>query len=316
MSSKLLIAVTGITGRQGGAVARALLQDGTYDVLGVTRDPQSERAKTLADQLKIKMVKADMADEGSLRAAFQGCYGAFLVTDYWASCGMDPLVELQHIKNLGNACKAAGVEHVVFSALEDTRKIVKEDNPLPKLKGLYVPHYDMKGEGLEWMRAQGIPATGIYTSFFYSNFIDFGMGPKRYVPDQPAVITFPLGTEPFPMNDVEDIGRFAAAVFKDKSTMGKTLGVSSQTMTMEEVAKLFTETLGIEVRYNMVSRDEYAKLPFPGADDRANMFQFNSDYNKEFCSLRSSEDVKKYLPRGVPLRDWIMEHKEVLLQRV
>ncbi|EKX39101.1 hypothetical protein GUITHDRAFT_143712 [Guillardia theta CCMP2712] len=220
MSSKLLIAVTGITGRQGGAVARALLQDGTYDVLGVTRDPQSERAKTLADQLKIKMVKADMADEGSLRAAFQG--------------QMLP----------AKSC----IGHIDEFDLVNTNST--EMNP-------------------------------------------------------PSVKSIPFGKD--------SIGIPSSC---QRSIMGKTLGVSSQTMTMEEVAKLFTETLGIEVRYNMVSRDEYAKLPFPGADDRANMFQFNSDYNKEFCSLRSSEDVKKYLPRGVPLRDWIMEHKEVLLQRV
>eukprot|EP00960_Hanusia_phi_P049156 759394-Hanusia_phi.AAC.11 len=316
MSAKLLIAVTGITGRQGGALARALLQDGSYDVVGVTRDPQSERARNTADALKIKMVKADMGDESSLRAAFEGCYGAFLVTDYWSGCGMDPAVELQHIKNLGNACKAAGVQHVVFSALEDTRKMVRDGDAMPKLKGLYVPHYDIKGEGMDWMQAQGLPVTGIYTSFFYTNFIDFGMGPKKYGPDQPAVITFPLGTKPFPMVDVDDIGRFTAAVFKDKSTIGKRLGVSSETMTMEEVAKLFTETLGVEVKYNMVSRDDYAKLPFPGADDLANMFQLNCDYNDEFCKPRTSEDVKRYLPSPAPLKDWIVQNKDVLLQRM
>lgn len=78
MSTVKLVAVTGITGKQGGAVARKLLELG-HRVRGLTRNASSPSAIKLA-QSGIEMVSADMEDVDSLKAAFAGADSVFVVT--------------------------------------------------------------------------------------------------------------------------------------------------------------------------------------------------------------------------------------------
>lgn len=77
-----LICVIGVTGNQGGSVARRFLQDPNYRVRGITRNPESEAAKQLANQ-GVEVVKADLDDVDSLIKAFQGANVIFSVTNYW-----------------------------------------------------------------------------------------------------------------------------------------------------------------------------------------------------------------------------------------
>ena len=94
MSHDKVITVLGATGTQGGAVARALPADGEFGVRAVTRDVASSRARALAE-LGAEVAKATLTDKGSLRAAFEGAYGAFLVTPYWEH--RSPVRELGHV---------------------------------------------------------------------------------------------------------------------------------------------------------------------------------------------------------------------------
>src|SRR5262245_35704167 len=80
--TKQAIAVIGGTGMQGGGVVESLLATGRYAVRAACRNPASEAAKALA-QRGVDVVKGDLLDAGSLRAAFEGAYGAFLVTNFW-----------------------------------------------------------------------------------------------------------------------------------------------------------------------------------------------------------------------------------------
>jgi uncharacterized protein YbjT (DUF2867 family) len=114
-------------------VARALLADGESGVRAVTRDAASGKARALAD-LGADVVEADLADEGSLRAAFAGAYGAFLVTPYWEH--RSPARELAEVENLISVAQAAGLQHVVWSTLEDTREVIPAgDDRMPMIEG-------------------------------------------------------------------------------------------------------------------------------------------------------------------------------------
>ena len=147
MEKKQVIAVIGATGAQGGGLARAILKDtaGPFAVRAVTRNSASERAKALAAS-GAEIVTAELDDEKSLEGAFAGAYGAFCVTNFWEHSS--PERELAQAGNLARAAKAANLQHVIWSTLEDTRKWVPlDDDRMPTLRGKYkVPHFDAKGE--------------------------------------------------------------------------------------------------------------------------------------------------------------------------
>jgi len=119
MSEKRIIAVIGATGAQGGGLARAILEDrdGSFSVRAVTRDLASGPAQALADQ-GAEVVQADLDDKGSLERAFSGAYGAFCITNYWET--FSPEKEREQARNMAEAAKAVGVQHVICTKQEDT----------------------------------------------------------------------------------------------------------------------------------------------------------------------------------------------------
>ena len=287
MAEKKIIAVVGATGAQGGGLVRAIQTDagGGFRARAVARDPQSEKARALA-ALGAEVVAADVDDEESLKRAFDGASGAFCVTFYWAH--FKPELELAQARSLARAAKAAGVGHVIWSTLEDTRKWVPlSDNRMPTLMGKYkVPHFDAKGEADGFFTAAGAPTTFLLTSFYWDNFIYFGMGPQR-TPDGGLAIAFPMDDKKLPGIAAEDIGKCAYGIFqRGAEFIGKRLGVAGQHLTGDEMASEFSRSLGQEVRYNAVPPEVYRGFGFPGADDLGNMFQFKRDFNEMFCGVR------------------------------
>ena len=145
--AKKTIAVVGATGAQGGGLVRAILADpsGEFAARALTRDVNSEKAKALA-KLGAEVVAVNIDDAASARSAFEGAYGAFCVTVFWEH--FSPEKELAQARAMAQAAKDAGVKHVIWSTLEDTRKWVPlTDTRMPTLQGKYkVPHFDAKGE--------------------------------------------------------------------------------------------------------------------------------------------------------------------------
>src|SRR5512143_3834702 len=196
MAEKKVIAVVGATGAQGGGLVRAILDDpkGGFAVRAITRDAGSAKARELAPR-GAEVVAGDIDDPESLKKAFAGAHGAFCVTFFWAH--FSPEKELAEAGLMARAAKAAGVEHVIWSTLEDTRKWVPlSDDRMPTLGGKYkVPHFDAKGEADQLFTAAGVPTTFLLTSFYWDNFIHFGMGPKPG-PDGVLYLTMPMGSKP------------------------------------------------------------------------------------------------------------------------
>lgn len=314
MSTKKIIAVVGATGAQGGGLVRAILEDpsGEFAVRAITRDVSSEKAKELAS-LGAEVVAADVDDEASLRRAFEGAYGAYCVTFYWAH--FSPEKELAQARSMATAARDAGVKHVIWSTLEDTRKTVPlSDDRMPTLMEKYkVPHFDAKGEADAIFEQLGVPTTYLLTSFYWDNFIQFGMGPARGE-DGKLAITMPMGEAKLPGIAAEDIGRAAFGIFKrGPSMIGKRVGIAGEHLTGAEMASAFTKLLGEEVRYNAVDPAVYRSFGFPGADDLGNMFQFKRDFNELFCGARDLNESRALNPKLQTFAQWLEANRGAIV---
>lgn len=312
MSEKKVIAVVGATGSQGGGLVRAILADpnGGFAARAITHNPDSEKAKELA-AAGAEVVQADVEDADSLRRAFDGAYGAYCVTFYWAH--FSPVKELQHAHNMARAAHDAEVRHVVWSTLEDTRNwIPLSDDRMPTLMEHYkVPHFDAKGEADAAFRELGVPTTYLLTSFYWDNFIHFGMGPARGA-DGKLAITFPLGDSKMPSIAAEDIGRCAYAIFKRPELIGKRVGIAGEHVSGAEMAAGFSKALGEEVRYNAVEPSVYRGFGFPGADDLGNMFQFYRDFESDFRKPRDVAYSRELNPQLQDFAGWLAANKSAI----
>ena len=206
MADKKAIAVLGATGAQGGGLVRSILADksGEFTVRALTRDVNSDKAKALTD-IGAEVVAVDIDDFESIKNAFTGAYGVYAVTFFWEH--FSPEKETAQAASIAKAAKQTNVQHIIWSTLEDTRKwIPLDDNRMPTLGGNYkVPHFDSKGEADKHFTEQGLPVTFLLTSFYWENFIYFGMGPKKGE-DGKLAISMPMGDKKLPGIAVEDIG--------------------------------------------------------------------------------------------------------------
>lgn len=310
MPEKKIIAVVGATGAQGGGLVRAILNDpsGGFTARAITRDINSDKAKALK-ALGAEVVAGDVDDEASLTRAFTGAYGAFCVTFFWAHFSAEK--EIAEAGNMARAAKAAGVKHVLWSTLEDTRKSVPlSDSRMPTLQGKYkVPHFDGKGEADALFTQAGVPTTLFYTSFFWENLIYFGMGPRKGA-DGKLVFALPMGDQKLPGIAAEDIGGCAYGIFKRPDLIGKSVGIAGDHPTGAQMAAGLSQALGQPVSYYAMPFDDYRKLGFPGADDLGNMFQYNHDFAKEFTRRRSLEFSRSLNPKLQNYSQWLAANKD------
>jgi uncharacterized protein YbjT (DUF2867 family) len=307
---KKIIAVVGATGAQGGGLVRAILADknGGFAVRALTRHPDNDKAKALA-AAGAEVVAADLDDAKSVERAFAGAYGAFCLTNFWEHFSVDK--EIAQASTMAKAAKQAGVQHVIWSTLEDTRKwIPLSDDRMPTLGGKYkVPHFDGKGEADELFRKEGVPTTFLLTSFYWDNFIYFGAGPQR-TPDGQLALVFPMDQKRLPAIAVEDIGKAAYGIFKrGKELIGKTVAIAGESLTGEQLAAKMSQALGTKIAYATVPPEVYRGFPFPGADDLGNMFQFKRDFNDYFVGVRDLAFAKQLNPEMQTFDQWLARHK-------
>ena len=313
MADKKIIAVIGATGAQGGGAVRAILNDksGEFAIRAITRNANSEKARELS-KLGVDVVSADLDSEASLTKAFTGVYGAFCVTNYWEH--FQPEKEIAQIGNLARAAKAAGVKHVIWSTLEDTRKFVPlESDLMPTLQGKYkVPHFDTKGGSDHFFTDAGVPTTFLLTSYYWDNAINFGMAPQPG-PDGQLAITYPLRDKPIPGIAAEDIGKCAFGIFKaGPKYIGKTVGIAGEHLTGAQMAAAFSRALGVPVKYNDVPANVYRSFGFPGADDLGNMFQFKREFNADFCGVRNVAETRNLNPELQTFDQWLAKNKHLI----
>ena len=311
MPERKIIAVVGATGAQGGGMVRAIQADksGSFAARAITRNPNAEKAQALR-AAGVEVVGADIDKPETIGKAFAGAYGAFCVTNFWEHFSAER--EVTQARNMAQAAKTAGLQHVIWSTLEDTRKWVPlEDNRMPTLQGKYkVPHFDGKGEADHFFRDLGVPTTFLLTAFYWENLIYFGAGPQRG-PDGTLAITFPMDEKKLPSIGVEDIGKAAYGIFKrGREFINKTVGIAGEHLSGGELAGALTRALGQEVRYNNVPPEVYRSFGFPAADDLGNMFQFKRDFNEYFRGARDLGFTRTLNPELQTFEQWLAKHKD------
>lgn len=306
MTDKKVIAIAGATGAQGGGLAKAILADpdGGFAVRALTRNPDSDKAKALSDA-GAEVVAADADDAGSLRQAFEGAYGAYCVTFFWDH--FSPDTEMAHARGMADAAKAAGLEHVIWSTLEDTRRWISvADDRMPTLMERYkVPHFDAKGESDRFFREAGVPTTFLLTSFYWDNLIHFGAEPQRGA-DGKLVLPLPMGDKKLAGIAAADIGRCAYGIFREGTGLvGETVGIAGEHLTGPEMAAALTKRFGEEVSYYPVPFDVYRSFDFPGAEDLGNMFQFYHDFDEYFLGVRDLGVARRLNPDLLSFTQWL-----------
>jgi uncharacterized protein YbjT (DUF2867 family) len=301
--------VVGANGAQGGGLVRAILADrsGQFRVRALTRKPRSERAEALA-KAGAEVVAANVDDPASLRRAFEGAHGAFCVTFFWEH--FSPEKEYAEAGNMAEAAKQAGIQHVIWSTLDDTRRFVPlDDDRMPTLQGKYkVPHFDAKGEADALFTRAGAPTTFLLTSFYWENFLYFNAGPRRG-PSGELALVLPMGDKKLPGIASEDIGKCALGIFKrGHELIGKTVGIAGEHLSGAEMAAAMTRTLGEKVTYQDVPPEVYRAFDFPGAGDLGNMFQFKRDFNDYFRGARSVEFSRSLNPELQTFDRWLQRN--------
>lgn len=307
-----IITVFGATGAQGGGLARAILADPArrFTVRAITRRPDSAAARALA-AAGAEVVRADLDDAAGVERAMRNAHGAFCVTNFWEH--RSPERELAQARTLARAAAVAGIGHVVWSTLEDTREYLAPGTAMPVLAGRYnVPHFDAKGEANRAFLERGLPATLLYTSFYWDNLIHFGMHPRRAA-DGMLEFALPVGDAAMPGIAAEDIGPCALGIFaRGAGLIGKSIGIAGEHLTGPQMAEQLTLALGEPVRHVALAPSQYAALGFPGADDLANMFQFKADFERSYRAARNPACARELHPGLQTFARWLARNKSRL----
>jgi uncharacterized protein YbjT (DUF2867 family) len=309
MSDKKIIAVVGATGAQGGGLARAILAepDGEFAVRALTRDPGSPTAKELADS-GAEVVAADLDDEAGLRAAFDAAHGVYLVTNYWADMSAEH--EIAQAANGARAAQATGIQHLIWSTLEDTRAYLPLNDPsIPVFEGRYtVPHFDAKSEADKFFAEGGVPTTYLRPSMYWEAFDTFGFGPRREE-DGALVFSLPMGDRKLAGIAAADIGRTALGIFRRGGEfIGRTVGIAGEHLTGHEFAVAFADSYGEPVAYRPLTFDEFREQNMPAAAEVGNMFEYYYLAEAEFTGSRDLALVRSLNPHLQTFRSWLRNH--------
>jgi hypothetical protein len=185
---------------------------------------------------------------------------------------------------MARGARAAGVGHVVWSTLEDTRTWAEPGTTMPVLGGRWnVPHFDAKGEANGAFIDLGLPLTLLYTSFCWDNLVDFGMAPRR---GSDGVLEFVL---PMPEASLP--------------------GIAGEHLTGAQMAEQLALALGEPVRHVALTPRQYAALGFPGADDLANMFQFKTEFERAYRAARPVACARELYPGLQTFAGWLGRHR-------
>lgn len=292
-----------------------LLKDATFKVRGLTRNPQSERAKALRLQ-GVDVVYAEFNNRLSLEEAFKGCYAAFLVTNWWEHFNAD--IEVEQGRALCDACRSSGVKHVVWSSLEDTRDTLSgKSKPLDNA-GRTVPHCDGKAEISEYMLRAGAPSTVFITSSYMENFIDI-LKPRKLREDHYVYINNMPRDTVLPLHPVSEIGGAVLKILKQGPGVwgGKTVGWCTDQVSWGEICSLLSEVLGMKVEHVYLPDEDFLALMQQvvpqGADEMVNMFMSFREGEEAGRKLRDL-DQSRALYLGTNMRTWVAGHKDELLQ--
>jgi len=270
---KKLVTVFGATGSQGGSVVTALLKDGKYTVRGVTRRPEDDKSRKLTAR-GVEMVKADCLTDSveTLTQVLKGSYGVFLMTNFW-----DPQCKGKEEtlgKKLVDACKAAGVKHIVWATLPNVEAASK---------GKYdVPAFTHKARVEEYIRSMQsrTPRAFEYATFtapsFYFQSLQAFFPPKTE--GDTLVFTLPK-IKNLIACDVDETGASVVTALNNPSKWDlKRIDFYGDDAPVSDYINTYGKVTGKKVKLNEPTCEEFAKFGFPGAEELAAMFGWFNEY--------------------------------------
>jgi uncharacterized protein YbjT (DUF2867 family) len=254
-----LITIVGATSKQGRSAAHTLLASGRYRVRALTRSVDSPEARSLAAQgAELVAVPLEVGRTQELVQAFHGSHGAFLMTP--------PIFPpATHEADLGkqqaDAAVEAGVQHVIYSALENVDKITGGQK--------WVPHFTDKAQVEEYIRGLPMQSSFVYLAFFYTN-------PIEYFPPhmEGDTLVFPIylpGDFRAPFVDpLTAMGPAVLEIFGNPTPYaGKCLPVVGDIISPNEMVETFQRVTGKKAAYRSAyRRDEFVRyFPAFGANE-------------------------------------------------
>lgn len=289
---KKTIAVIGATGSQGKAVVNALVNQGTYNVRAITRNP--EKYSGMAHEA----VYADLKDLQSLKDAFKNAYGVFAVTNFWE--GADEMVQG---KNAIEAAKATGVQHFVWSTLPDVETISNT--------AFEVPHFTLKARVDELVKSAGFTySTFVQPPFYYQNLIG-ALAPQ---PKQDGTTGWTLPIDPtkkvIHMSDINDLGKVVAGAFlqPEKVGNGSYLSLATELNNFNDIIEAY-KTVGKEYSFTQVSPEIFSTF-FEGAKELAEMFRYFEAYTYMSPGSERQIEMAKEIATDelVSFNEWINQY--------
>jgi len=256
-NNKKLIAVIGATGQQGGGVVRALRASDQFKVRALTRDPSKHR------ELAEEVVEADLDKPETLKAAFEGAHGVFLVTNF-QEAGTD---ELKQATAAIRAAKDAGVKHFIWSTLPDVEAISGGKFNVPHFTGKAKIDRVVKDAGFE-------NYTFVIAPFYYQNLAG-AIAPHKQA-DGSMGWALPLNPtlRVIHMGDINELGNIVAGAFAhpDEAGNGQYLPLVGDFMSFNEIVETLNRQ-GHNFSYKQVPKEIFAGF-FPGANEIAEMFSY------------------------------------------
>ncbi|KAI5456743.1 hypothetical protein BGZ63DRAFT_495985 [Mariannaea sp. PMI_226] len=299
-----LITVFGATGNQGGSVVRAILNDPAlsreFKIRGITRDVTKPAAQALTAK-GVEVVAADMSTVQQAAPAVAGAHTVFLVTNFWEKGSADS--EINQGKAVTDACKAAGVKHLIFSSLLNVTEASK--GRLPN-----ITHFDGKAKIEEYIRSSGVPATFVLPGFFMSNL--FTMIKKNDEGGYALALPVSGDKAQVPLFDAGgDLGKFVNGAIKNYSEfLGKRIYACTDYYTPNRIVSEFSEVIGKPASYAEVP-DEVFKSWMPpshGQEMLENMKLLQDPGYYAGADLKESLSIASEKPNS--WKDFVQTYRE------
>ncbi|KAE8577532.1 hypothetical protein XENTR_v10022936 [Xenopus tropicalis] len=294
MAAKRVVAVFGATGAQGGSVAAALLANGGYTVRAITRDTTKPAALKLKEA-GAEVVCADLDNETNVESALTGADSAFVVTNFWEHFNKDK--EIEQGKRIADVTKRLGLKHVVYSGLENVKKLTGGK--------LEVLHFDGKGEVEEYFRAIGVPMTSVRLPSYFENLLTF-FRPTKASDGETYNLAIPMGDILLDGMSVSDLGPVVVSVLKCPAKyIGKDIGLSTDKLLVAQYADIMSKATGKTIKDAKISLDAYRSLGFPGAQELGNMFEFY-----QMKPVRNVDLTLELNPKAKKFQEWMQQNKD------
>jgi len=246
-----LAVLVGITGLQGGSVARALIEsDKPYRIRGLTRDPSKPAAQAFAAQgVQIIGVSLTVDNAAGVRKAFEGADIIFTVTNF--NEHMDKQREIAEGKLFVDTAKEAGVKLLIWSGLESL-------SSLSGGKFSRVAFFDAKAEITEYAKHSGVPLSVVQAGYYATNLFEASYALKKQ-PDGSYVFGLPVpASTVVPVIDVAyDYGLYVRAAIEHPA-LGAGSDVQSGTLTsFGDMVATLSQVSSKKITYLEMTRDEF-----------------------------------------------------------